>query len=91
VFYGQTVHESCGRLGAYNAERFAESFDDEDARTGACLLHLGCKGLVTRNACAVTKWNGGTSLPMFSGHGCLGCSEPNFWDRPGGFYESLFT
>ena len=24
---------------------------------------------------------------MYSGHGCLGCSEPNFWDRPGGFYD----
>ena len=25
---------------------------------------------------------------MESGHGCLGCSEPDFWDG-GGFYKAL--
>jgi len=34
------------------------------------------------------KWNGGTSWPVESGHGCLGCSEPDFWDA-GGFYKAL--
>ena len=34
------------------------------------------------------KWNGGVSFPIQSGHGCIGCSEPNFWDA-GGFYEAL--
>jgi hydrogenase small subunit len=34
------------------------------------------------------KWNNGTSFPIEAGHGCIGCSEPNFWDR-GGFYEAL--
>jgi hydrogenase small subunit len=45
---------------------------------------------VTYNACATLKWNGGVSFPVQSGHGCLGCSEPNFWDK-GGFYEPLST
>lgn len=90
VFYGQTVHDSCGRLSAFHDDFFAESFDDEAARQGACLLHLGCKGPVTKNACATTKWNGGTSFPMFSGHGCLGCSEPNFWDAKDSLYTPLF-
>jgi len=98
VFYGKTVHDTCARLPAFNAGLFSESFDDQAALesafaavgTAPCLLHLGCKGPVTFNACATVKWNGGTSFPMFSGHGCLGCSEPNFWDRPGGFYEPLF-
>jgi hydrogenase small subunit len=49
---------------------------------------LGCKGPVTHNACASLKWNGGTSFPIESGHGCIGCSEPYFWDN-GGFYTSL--
>ena len=40
------------------------------------------------NACATTKWNGGTSFPIESGHGCLGCSEPHFWDA-GSFYSAL--
>lgn len=90
VFYGQTVHDNCGRLPAFANGYFAESFDDEAARDGACLLHLGCKGPVTSNACATLKWNGETSFPMFSGHGCIGCSEPNFWDAKDSFYTRLF-
>lgn len=90
VFYGQTVHDTCARLPHFNAGNFAQSFDDEGARHGYCLLDLGCKGPVTFNACSATQWNGATSYPMHSGHGCLGCSEPDFWDRPGGFYTSLF-
>jgi hydrogenase small subunit len=34
------------------------------------------------------KWNGGVSWPIESGHPCLGCSEPDFWDA-GGFYRAL--
>jgi hydrogenase small subunit len=30
------------------------------------------------------------SFPIQSGHGCLGCSEPGFWDL-GGFYRPLST
>jgi hydrogenase small subunit len=91
-FYGQTVHQRCSRKSSYNAGKFAESFDDEGARHGWCLLHLGCKGPVTHNACSVLGWNQGTSMPMHSGHGCLGCSEPDFWDRwehRGGIYATL--
>jgi len=90
VFYGGTVHQSCSRLPAFNDGFFAESFDDDAARQGACLLHLGCRGPTTSNACATMKWNGGTSFPMFSGHGCLGCSEPNFWDAKDSLYTRLF-
>lgn len=93
AFYGKTVHDCCPRRSAYDQGIFAQAFDDELARAGACLLDLGCKGPVTFNACATVKWNGGTSLPMHSGHGCLGCSEPHFWDRAvtrdGGFYRPL--
>jgi hydrogenase small subunit len=95
-FYGKTVHEDCSRLAHFNAGEFADSFDDAKARQGWCLEKLGCKGPVTRNACTSTKWNMGTSYPMLSGHGCLGCSEPGFWDHapgnptPGGFYKPLF-
>ena len=90
VFYGQTVHDTCTRLPHFVAGNFAQSFDDEGARQGYCLLELGCKGPETFNACTTTRWNGGTSFPMHSGHGCLGCSEPGFWDRDGGFYTPPF-
>jgi hydrogenase small subunit len=86
VYFGKTVHDCCTRLSHFNAGRFALSFDDEGARRGYCLMMLGCKGPDTRNACSSVRWNERTSFPMHSGHGCLGCSQPQFWDRPGGFY-----
>ncbi|MDE2398487.1 MAG: uptake hydrogenase small subunit, partial [Burkholderiales bacterium] len=45
---------------------------------------------LTYNACATVKWNGGSSFPIQTGHGCIGCSEPGFWDR-GGLYQPLST
>lgn len=88
VFYGNSIHDRCYRRPFYERGEFAESFDDEGAKKGWCLFKLGCKGPATYNACATTKWNQGTSFPIESGHGCLGCSEPNFWDM-GGFYHAL--
>ncbi|KEO50890.1 hydrogenase small subunit [Thioclava pacifica] len=90
VFYGQNIHDRCYRRPFYERGQFAESFDDEGAREGWCLYKLGCKGPTTYNACAVLKWNEGTSFPIEAGHGCLGCSEPNFWDK-GSFYAPLAT
>jgi hydrogenase small subunit len=49
---------------------------------------MGCKGPTTYNACATAKWNEGTSWPVEAGHGCIGCSEPRFWDA-GSFYNAL--
>ena len=49
---------------------------------------MGCKGPTTYNACSVTKWNGNLSYPIQSGHGCIGCSEKDFWDN-GPFYQHL--
>ncbi|MCP3869228.1 MAG: hydrogenase small subunit [Gammaproteobacteria bacterium] len=90
AFYGQNIHDRCYRRPFYERGQFAETFDDEGAKKGWCLFKLGCKGPVTYNACATVKWNQGTSFPIESGHGCLGCSEPDFWDM-GGFYEALST
>jgi hydrogenase small subunit len=88
AYFGTTIHDQCYRRPFYDQGKFAKSFDDEGARQGWCLFELGCKGPVTHNACASLKWNGGTSFPIESGHGCIGCSEPEFWDK-GGFYTSL--
>lgn len=89
-FYGDTIHDRCYRRPFYDQGKFAKSFDDEGARNGWCLFELGCKGPTTCSACATTKWNAGTSFPIQSGHGCLGCTEPNFWDA-GSFYKPLST
>jgi hydrogenase small subunit len=88
AFYGETIHDRCYRRPFYDQGKFAKTFDDEGARQGWCLFELGCKGPVTYNACASVKWNGGASWPVEAGHGCLGCSEPDFWDA-GGFYKAL--
>lgn len=88
VFYGNTIHDRCYRRPFYDKGLFAKTFDDAGARNGWCLYELGCKGPTTYNSCATMKWNGGTSFPIESGHGCLGCSEPQFWDR-GDFYKPL--
>ncbi len=88
AFFGDSIHDRCYRRPFYDRGLFAKSFDDEGARKGWCLYEVGCKGPVTYNACATVKWNAGVSFPIQSGHGCLGCSEPNFWDK-GGFYTAL--
>jgi len=88
AFYGQSIHDRCYRRTFYDKGLFAETFDDEGAKKGWCLYQLGCKGPTTYNACATVKWNNGTSFPIESGHPCLGCSEPDFWDG-GGFYKAL--
>ena len=86
AFYSKRVHDSCYRRPYFDAGLFVETFDDENAKKGYCLYKVGCKGPSTYNACGVMKWNGGTSYPIQSGHGCIGCSEENYWDN-GRLYE----
>ncbi|WP_421796425.1 hydrogenase small subunit [Haliscomenobacter sp.] len=86
AFYSKRVHDSCQRRPYYDAGMFVETFDDEAAKKGYCLYKVGCKGPSTYNACGVMKWNNGVSNPIISGHGCIGCSEENYWDN-GRLYE----
>jgi len=88
AFYSRRVHDTCYRRPNYDAGLFVEAFDDDNARRGYCLYQMGCRGPVTYNACGVTRWNNGVSFPIQSGHGCIGCSEANFWDN-GPFYQHL--
>ncbi len=88
AFYAKRVHDSCYRRPYYDAGLFAERFDDENAKKGYCLYKVGCKGPMTYNSCGTIRWNNGVSYPIQSGHGCIGCSEENFWDN-GPLYERL--
>jgi hydrogenase small subunit len=88
AYFGATIHDQCYRRAFYDQGKVAKTFDDEGARQGWCLFELGCKGPTTHNACASLRWNNGTSFPIQSGHGCIGCSQPDFWDA-GSFYTSL--
>jgi hydrogenase small subunit len=93
LFYGETVHDECPREDFYEDGQFALTFDDEGARKGWCLLKLGCRGPKTHNACTKIRWNQGVSYPIRSGHGCLGCAEPDFWNRKNssGAYASIYA
>jgi hydrogenase small subunit len=86
MFYGQRIHDQCYRRSYFDAGMFVESWDDEGAKKGWCLYKMGCRGPTTYNSCATFKWNNGVSFPIGSGHGCIGCSEENFWDN-GPFYS----
>jgi len=88
MFYSQRIHDKCYRRPHFDAGQFVEKWDDEAARAGYCLYKMGCKGPTTYNACSTTRWNEGTSFPIQSGHGCIGCSEDGFWDK-GSFYDRL--
>ena len=88
MFYGQRIHDKCYRRPHFDAGEFVESWDDLGAREGYCLYKMGCRGPTTYNACSTIRWNGGVSFPIQAGHGCIGCSEDNFWDN-GPFYHRL--
>jgi [NiFe] hydrogenase small subunit len=69
--YGNTVHSQC-------------PFRENESR---CLEDFGCKGKICCNNCPAVKFNDATSFPMQAGHPCIGCSEPDFWDRMTPFYQ----
>jgi len=79
--YGRTIHEMCRRSTQFAEGEMVAEFGDELHRTGGCLWSQGCKGLVTRNACPVMRWNMGTSWCVGSGHPCVGCADRDFWDK----------
>jgi [NiFe] hydrogenase small subunit len=87
--YGKTVHDQCPRRSHYENEEFVEEFGSDEAAMGYCLYKMGCRGPETYNNCPTAKFNDGTSWPVEAGHPCLGCSQPNFWDKFSPFYEEM--
>ena len=87
--YGQTIHDTCPRRSHYEAGEFVTAFGSKEEQAGYCLFQLGCKGPETYNNCSRVKFNDGTSWPVQAGHPCIGCSEPDFWDKMSPFYKSL--
>jgi len=87
--YGKSIHDQCPRRSHFENEEFVTEFGSEEAALGYCLYKVGCRGPETYNNCPVAKFNNGTSWPVEAGHPCIGCSEPNFWDKMSPFYEEL--
>ena len=86
-FFGHTVHEDCPRRGHFEAGEFVEEFGSEEAAAGYCLYKVGCKGPETHAACPVTRWNNKVNWCIGAGAPCMGCAEPDFWDKFTPLYE----
>ncbi|MGD0822400.1 MAG: hydrogenase small subunit [Desulfomonilia bacterium] len=78
--YGKRIHDYCERRPHYDAGEYVEEWGDEGAKKGWCLYKMGCKGPYTYGNCAKVRFNDGASWPIMAGHGCMGCTEPAFWD-----------
>ena len=87
--YGLRIHDLCERRGHFDAGEFVEDFGDNGAENGFCLYKVGCKGPYTFNNCSRERFNQHTSWPVQAGHGCIGCSEPDFWDTMAPYEEPL--
>ena len=87
--YGERIHDRCERRAHFDAGDFVEEWGDEGHRKGWCLYKMGCKGPETYHNCPTVRWNDGTSWPVGSGHGCVGCAEQYFWDTMSPFYRRL--
>lgn len=87
--FGKRIHDQCPRRAHFDAGQFVEHFGDEAAKNKWCLYKMGCKGPQTYHNCSLVEYNDGTSWPIKGGHGCIGCSEPQFWDNMSPFYNRL--
>ena len=87
--YGKTIHDNCERRAHYDAGQYVERFGDMGHRIGFCLYKLGCKGPVTYQNRPNIGWNENTNWPIGCGHPCIGCAEPDFWDKMTPFYRHL--
>lgn len=87
--YGKLIHDNCERRAHFDASQYVQAWGDAAHRAGYCLYRMGCKGPVTAQNCPTVRWNDGTNWPIGCGHPCVGCAEPNFWDRMTPFYQHL--
>ncbi|RXK00341.1 hydrogenase [Arcobacter sp. CECT 8986] len=79
--FGYRIHDNCERRAHFDAGEFVEEFGDDGAKNNWCLYKVGCKGPMTFNNCSIIRYNEGTNWPVGVGRGCIGCSEPDFWDK----------
>jgi len=87
--YGKRIHDACERRPHFDAGQYVEQWGDMAHRKGHCLYKMGCKGPETWHNCPSQRYNDKTSWPVAAGHGCVGCSEANFWDTMTPFYKRL--
>ncbi|GAB1464700.1 nickel-dependent hydrogenase small subunit [Aliarcobacter cryaerophilus] len=79
--FGYRIHDNCERRAHFDAGEFVEEWGDEGAKNNWCLYKVGCKGPMTFNNCSIIRYNDGANWLVGVGRGCIGCSEPDFWDK----------
>ncbi len=79
--FGYRIHDNCERRAHFDAGEYVEEWGDEGAKNNFCLYKMGCKGPMTFNNCSIVRYNEGVNWPVGVGRGCIGCSEPDFWDK----------
>ncbi|QKF81630.1 hydrogenase small subunit [Halarcobacter ebronensis] len=79
--FGYRIHDNCERRAHFDAGEFVEEWGDIGAKNNFCLYKMGCKGPMTFNNCSIIRYNEGANWPIGVGRGCIGCSEPDFWDK----------
>lgn len=79
--FGYRIHDNCERRAHFDAGEYVQQWGDLGARNNFCLYKMGCKGPMTYNNCSIIRYNEATNWPIGAGHGCIGCSELDFWDR----------
>ncbi len=87
--YGKSIHDNCERRAHYDAGQYVERWGDPGHRLGYCLYKMGCKGPVCYQNCPNVGWNSSTNWPIGCGHPCIGCAEPEFWDKMTPFYRHV--
>ncbi|HHH72270.1 MAG TPA: hydrogenase [Sulfuricurvum sp.] len=79
--FGYRIHDNCERRAHFDAGEYVEEWGDEGAKNNFCLYKMGCKGPMTFNNCSIVRYNEAVNWPIGVGRGCIGCSEPDFWDK----------
>jgi quinone-reactive Ni/Fe-hydrogenase small subunit len=79
--FGYRIHDNCERRAHFDAGEYVEEWGDTGAKNNFCLYKMGCKGPMTFNNCSIVRYNEGVNWPVGVGRGCIGCSEPDFWDK----------
>ena len=87
--YGDLIHNKCERRPFFEFGAFALAWGDEGAQKGWCLYKVGCKGPETMANCPTIRYGEGASWNVRAGHGCVGCTMPDFWDNMGSAYRRL--
>jgi hydrogenase small subunit len=81
-FFEPNVHATCSLLGDFSDGNMAEHPGDD-----GCLAEVGCAGFFAFCDDSDRLRNDGTQICRTAGAPCIGCVEPDFWDRFSPFYE----